>query len=278
MGASHSPISSYAKDKKYVYFCGKPDKGVDAASFKVLKQETPDTKYIDIFGQSIDVGSEYLSWNKTPISYAKDKNRLYMNGNIANNFKFDSETLTLLYNSYTGVYFKDKNNVYKHENQINISEEAPGNPEIVEGVDPVTVQSVDNSWEYFKDKNNVYRYGEKIGGVDPLTFEWIKTRRLAYDKLWMKDKNHVYLEGKVIDGADLDTFDVLQIVPETINFESRYIRENKFGYVFNIGKDKNHVYDEGGKIASGLDPKICTESLPKNCFIKPPILYTDFGP
>ncbi len=277
-GTRYSPISSYAKDKKYVYLCGKPNKDIDVATFKVLKPETPDAKYVDILGQSLDVGSEYLVWNETPISYAKDKNHLYMNGNVANNFKFDSETFTQLYNSYTGVYFKDKNNVYKHVTQVNVSEEASGGPEIIEGLDPATIRPISNSWSYFKDKNSVYMSGGKMDGADPATFEWIKTKRVAYDKLWMKDKNHIYLEGKVIEGADLATFYVVQVAPETINFEGKDIRKNESGYAFNIGKDKNHVYDESGKAVPGLIPTDCTIVLPRKCFLKPPVLYTDFGP
>lgn len=97
---------------------------------------------------------------------------------------------------------------------------------------------ITDSQYYAKDKNFVYYKGDKIIGLDPITFENVKYKSSVYEKehygfmdeeptLFSKDKNSVFFIDTLIEEADPVSFKIIN---------------PPFGGGCHYTKDRNNIY------------------------------------
>lgn len=101
------------------------------------------------------------------------------------------------------------------------------NNEVLDEADPETFEQI-GCCEFAKDKDNVFVLGKLVEGVDPKTFE-----RVRSDSSYFWDKENAYYHSTLFKDVDVENFEVLP------------------GGIF--AKDKNTVYN-GTSIIADADP------------------------
>ncbi len=255
------------KDKKTIYYKGKPQNNVDYPTFIVDQNGVPKDKnhvYAETYSHGlepipipeVDIESfQYLEISsKTYPRWAKDKNWYYL-GNarvstdyestrfIGDNFLYDKTKLYIHFNkppyikfvqaiteppkTLTKKYIQYKSKLYYLKTSYK-----EGN-QIIE-IDFRTIYDLKIINDHVMTINGtVVYYGTEKPHFDAATFEKIKDNELSEHIRYYKDKNAVYLDAKVIQLADPKTFTMLS---------------------YSLAKDDKYVFYKE-KILTGADPK-----------------------
>ena len=248
----------YSKDKNNVYYAGYNVvqlQGVDKNSFTIGEENgfSYDKKNVYYAGRKLnDISSagfkvtRLVNRPNLPINFLNDNKNIYkliavfddetgelksVKTAVVKNPKVDSKTFETF--SYSGNYFRDKNNVY-YENELY----KMGLKKIA-GADRNSFEVLND--EFSRDKNNVYYYGNKMKGINPDGFEFVGRDFKNNEDIifFLKTKDKVYvLKNKA--GKE-----VYEIVP--LNFDANSFKysntDNSYesesmGYF----QDKNGVY------------------------------------
>ncbi len=174
--------SIYSKDKNNVYFYENLIKDADPTSINFFDKEdyfydtyyAKDSNNVYFNDQTLENSDPNSFVVISPIhGYAKDNENVYQKEELLH--WIDAPSFELLGHYY---YSKDKNNVYFFNR-------------IVEGANPEDFEIVDVELSFHgeidaKDNNNLYYRGEKLGQIDPSSYEPLK-----YDN-YVRDKNAIY--------------------------------------------------------------------------------------
>ena len=254
--------SDYSKDKNNVYYAGYNVvqlQDVDKSSFTIGEENgfSYDKKNVYYAGRKLnDISSagfkvtRLVNRPNLPINFLNDNKNIYkliavfdeetgelksVKTAVVKNPKVDSKTFETF--SYSGNYFRDKNNVY-YENELY----KMGLKKIA-GADRNSFEVLND--EFSRDKNNVYYYGNKMKGISPDGFEFVGNEFIFENRedfiSFLKDKNNVYyLKGKI--GKEK-----YEIIP--LNFDSKTFKYSNNGFYELINsnytsyfQDKNGVY------------------------------------
>lgn len=154
-------------------------------------------------------------------NYAKDKNRVYMGGQVIKNADPAS------YKQLENEFALDKNNVFLREVKI-------------DGADPATFKVLNEF--YSKDINNVFFWTYVVKNADPKSFEVIDGRNA-------QDKNH-YFTGENITGSKNKIIDRLKgriVLKVEENGEAYYINPLNFKILYlGIPSDAFRIMREQG--------------------------------
>ena len=221
--------NAFSYDKKNVYYAGRKLNDISSNGFKVTRLDNRPNLPINFLNDNkniyklIDVFDEETGELKS------------VKTAVVKNPKVDSKTFETF--SYSGNYFRDKNNVY-YENEL-----YKMGLKKIEGADRNSFEILNS--EFSKDKNNVYYYGNKMKGISPDGFEFVGNEFIFENRedfiSFLKDKNNVYyLKGKI--GKEK-----YEIIP--LNFDSKTFKYSNNGFYELINsnytsyfQDKNGVY------------------------------------
>lgn len=217
-------VTTYSKDKNYVYRLGEKISWADPLSFKAI------TSSISTDKDNIFFKNEVFYWNKlTSIidrdslevvrkSILKDKNWYYIwlfKIEDITNKKIENLRWNYIYDSpyIKSIEFSWKTNIVEwadYESFEVLDEHVAKDKEFVyskhkkiEYIDVKSFEILDNEYQYSKDKDTIYSYLKPIKwDVDYNSFE----------VLWngyAKDKNNLYKLSKIVEWIDSETFEVL---------------------------------------------------------------------
>ena len=217
--------SDYSKDKNNVYYAGRKLNDISSAGFKVTRLVNRPNLPVNFLNDNKNIYKLITVFDEETGELKNVKTA------VVRNPKVDSKTFETF--SYSGNYFRDKNNVY-YENELY----KMGLKKIA-GADRNSFEVLND--EFSRDKNNVYYYGNKMKGINPDGFEFVgrdfkNNEDIIY---FLKTKDKVYvLKNKA--GKE-----VYEIVP--LNFDANSFKysnaDNSYesesmGYF----QDKNGVY------------------------------------
>ena len=250
--------SNYSKDKNNIYYAEYNVvqlQDVDKNSFILVEDEdfSYDKKNVYYRGRKLnDISSNgfkvvrLVNRRNIPLNFLSDNKNIYklitvfdeetgelksVKTAVVKNPKVDSKTFETF--SYSGNYFRDKNNMY-YENEFY----KMGLKKIA-GADRNSFEVLND--EFSRDKNNVYYYGNKMKGINPDGFEFVggdfKNDEDIISFLKTKDKVYV-LKNKA-------SKEVYEIVP--LNFDANSFKYSNADNSYeseSVGyfQDKNGVY------------------------------------
>ena len=217
--------SDYSKDKNNVYYAGRKLNDISSAGFKVTRLVNRPNLPVNFLNDNKNIYKLITVFDEETGELKNVKTA------VVKNPKVDSKTFETF--SYSGNYFRDKNNVY-YENELY----KMGLKKIV-GADRNSFEVLND--EFSRDKNNVYYYGNKMKGINPDGFEFVgrdfkNNEDIIY---FLKTKDKVYvLKNKA--GKE-----VYEIVP--LNFDANSFKYSNADNSYeseSIGyfQDKNGVY------------------------------------
>ena len=217
--------NGFSYDKKNVYYAGRKLNDISSAGFKVTRLVNRPNLPVNFLNDNKNIYKLIAVFDEETGELKSVKTA------VVKNPKVDSKTFETF--SYSGNYFRDKNNVY-YENELY----KMGLKKIA-GADRNSFEVLND--EFSRDKNNVYYYGNKMKGINPDGFEFVgrdfkNNEDIIY---FLKTKDKVYvLKNKA--GKE-----VYEIVP--LNFDANSFKysnaDNSYesesaGYF----QDKNGVY------------------------------------
>lgn len=250
--------SNYSKDKNNIYYAEYNVvqlQDVDKNSFILVEDEdfSYDKKNVYYRGRKLnDISSNgfkvvrLVNRRNIPLNFLSDNKNIYklitvfdeetgelksVKTAVVKNPKVDSKTFETF--SYSGNYFRDKNNVY-YENELYKMDLKK-----IAGADRNSFEVLND--EFSRDKNNVYYYGNKMKGINPDGFEFVgrdfkNNEDIIY---FLKTKDKVYvLKNK----AGKEVYETVPLNFDTNSFkysnaDNSYESESA-GYF----QDKNGVY------------------------------------
>ncbi|PCI24751.1 hypothetical protein COB57_03160 [Candidatus Peregrinibacteria bacterium] len=241
----------YGKDKNRVYYIDYEPTG-DA---DIITDADPKTFYVFPGSKECDYPSTF-SINEEEFlfssGYSKDKNQVYLRGNVIKNADPSS------FEFITCVYTKDKNHVYVHGKVI--EEAHPQTFQMTEtgiahdgesvflgtkkikNTDPYTFEHLE--YNYDRDKDSIFYNREILPIADRESFEITDINQIA------KDKNHVFHHGKVMTSMDSKSLKKIQKI------YSDYIKDDN--YIFLGGHNPNDYNLFEYKILPDADPESFT--------------------
>lgn len=210
----------YAKDSKQAFFQGMPFKVKDVESLKSLTTYLVKDDVQAYYSCKPVVGSDGKSFELINNAYAKDKNHIYLYGNVN---EIISTPIILpcdiaTFEALEYPYSKDKASVFYADKKLI-------------GMDAATFELLGSS--YSKSKEVVYFTNLKIVGADVASFNIFKeNEEFIQDIEYAKDKNSIFCADKKLSQANVSTFKVLGQ---------------------NYGSDNQHVFYKT-KIVKGAEP------------------------
>ena len=221
--------NGFSYDKKNVYYAGRKLNDISSAGFKVTRLVNRPNLPVNFLNDNKNIYKLIAVFDEETGELKSVKTA------VVKNPKVDSKTFETF--SYSGNYFRDKNNVY-YENEL-----YKMGLKKIEGADRNSFEILNS--EFSKDKNNVYYYGNKMKGISPDGFEFVGNEFIFENRedfiSFLKDKNNVYyLKGKI--GKEK-----YEIIP--LNFDSKTFKYSNNGFYELINsnytsyfQDKNGVY------------------------------------
>lgn len=217
--------NGFSYDKKNVYYAGRKLNDISSAGFKVTRLVNRPNLPVNFLNDNKNIYKLITVFDEETGELKNVKTA------VVRNPKVDSKTFETF--SYSGNYFRDKNNVY-YENELY----KMGLKKIA-GADRNSFEVLND--EFSRDKNNVYYYGNKMKGINPDGFEFVgrdfkNNEDIIY---FLKTKDKVYvLKNKA--GKE-----VYEIVP--LNFDANSFKYSNADNSYeseSIGyfQDKNGVY------------------------------------
>ena len=217
--------NGFSYDKKNVYYAGRKLNDISSAGFKVTRLVNRPNLPINFLNDNKNIYKLIAVFDEETGELKSVKTA------VVKNPKVDSKTFETF--SYSGNYFRDKNNVY-YENELY----KMGLKKIA-GADRNSFEVLND--EFSRDKNNVYYYGNKMKGINPDGFEFVgrdfkNNEDIIY---FLKTKDKVYvLKNKA--GKE-----VYEIVP--LNFDANSFKYSNADNSYeseSVGyfQDKNGVY------------------------------------
>ena len=230
--------NAFSYDKKNVYYAGRKLNDISSAGFKVTRLVNRPNLPVNFLNDNKNIYKLIAVFDEETGELKSVKTA------VVKNPKVDSKTFETF--SYSGNYFRDKNNVY-YENELY----KMGLKKIA-GADRNSFEVLND--EFSRDKNNVYYEGEKVEGIDMNSIEVI-------NGMCIKDKNSVFIGGHKIKEADSKTFERL---PKTTYYSkdknNLYYQEVKIDKIDNktlkilysdgidVVKNGNRIFAEGEKL------------------------------
>ena len=217
--------NGFSYDKKNVYYAGRKLNDISSAGFKVTRLVNRPNLPINFLNDNKNIYKLIAVFDEETGELKSVKTA------VVKNPKVDSKTFETF--SYSGNYFRDKNNVY-YENELY----KMGLKKIA-GSDRNSFEVLND--EFSRDKNNVYYYGNKMKGINPDGFEFVGRDFKNNEDIifFLKTKDKVYvLKNKA--GKE-----VYEIVPLNFNANSfKYSNADNSYESESIGyfQDKNGVY------------------------------------
>ena len=217
--------NGFSYDKKNVYYAGRKLNDISSAGFKVTRLVNRPNLPINFLNDNKNIYKLIAVFDEETGELKSVKTA------VVKNPKVDSKTFETF--SYSGNYFRDKNNVY-YENELY----KMGLKKIA-GADRNSFEVLND--EFSRDKNNVYYYGNKMKGINPDGFEFVggdfKNDEDIISFLKTKDKVYVLKNkaGKEVYGIVPLNFDANSF--KYSNADNSYESES-VGYF----QDKNGVY------------------------------------
>ena len=217
--------NGFSYDKKNVYYAGRKLNDISSAGFKVTRLVNRPNLPINFLNDNKNIYKLIAVFDEETGELKSVKTA------VVKNPKVDSKTFETF--SYSGNYFRDKNNVY-YENELY----KMGLKKIA-GADRNSFEVLND--EFSRDKNNVYCYGNKMKGINPDGFEFVgrdfkNNEDIIY---FLKTKDKVYvLKNK----AGKEVYEIVPLNFDTNSFkysnaDNSYESESA-GYF----QDKNGVY------------------------------------
>ena len=217
--------NGFSYDKNNVYYAGRKLNDISSAGFKVTRLVNRPNLPINFLNDNKNIYKLIAVFDEETGELKSVKTA------VVKNPKVDSKTFETF--SYSGNYFRDKNNVY-YENELY----KMGLKKIA-GADRNSFEVLND--EFSRDKNNVYYYGNKMKGINPDGFEFVGRDFKNNEDIifFLKTKDKVYvLKNKA--GKE-----VYEIVPLNFNANSfKYSNADNSYESESIGyfQDKNGVY------------------------------------
>ena len=153
---------------------------------------------------------ELILKNDSDFDFGKDKNHLFINGELINNI----DPITF---KYIGNYiFRDKDSAYFFGAYNNLNEC------VIKGVDPNSIKLIAYPWAK---ANNLLINGQDVMYLDDIN------DFVPIDEHWGKTKKYVINENQIIYDADVSTFEVtsaFQGKDKNFNYEFGAIHEDDF--------------------------------------------------
>ena len=217
--------NGFSYDKKNVYYAGRKLNDISSAGFKVTRLVNRPNLPINFLNDNKNIYKLIAVFDEETGELKSVKTA------VVKNPKVDSKTFETF--SYSGNYFRDKNNVY-YENELHKI-----GLKKIEYADRNSFEVLND--EFSRDKNNVYYYGNKMKGISPDGFEFVggdfKNDEDIISFLKTKDKVYV-LKNKA--GKE-----VYEIVP--LNFDANSFKYSNADNSYeseSVGyfQDKNGVY------------------------------------
>ena len=217
--------NGFSYDKKNVYYAGRKLNDISSAGFKVTRLVNRPNLPINFLNDNKNIYKLIAVFDEETGELKSVKTA------VVKNPKVDSKTFETF--SYSGNYFRDKNNVY-YENELY----KMGLKKIA-GADRNSFEVLND--EFSRDKNNVYYYGNKMKGINPDGFEFVGRDFKNNEDIifFLKTKDKVYvLKNKA--GKE-----VYEIVP--LNFDANSFKYSNADNSYeseSVGyfQDKNGVY------------------------------------
>lgn len=217
--------NGFSYDKKNVYYAGRKLNDISSAGFKVTRLVNRPNLPINFLNDNKNIYKLIAVFDEETGELKSVKTA------VVKNPKVDSKTFETF--SYSGNYFRDKNNVY-YENELY----KMGLKKIA-GADRNSFEVLND--EFSRDKNNVYYYENKMKGINPDGFEFVGRDFKNNEDIifFLKTKDKVYvLKNKA--GKE-----VYEIVP--LNFDANSFKYSNADNSYeseSIGyfQDKNRVY------------------------------------
>ena len=217
--------NGFSYDKKNVYYAGRKLNDISSAGFKVTRLVNRPNLPINFLNDNKNIYKLIAVFDEETGELKNVKTA------VVRNPKVDSKTFETF--SYSGNYFRDKNNVY-YENELY----KMGLKKIA-GADRNSFEVLND--EFSRDKNNVYYYGNKMKGINPDGFEFVGRDFKNNEDIifFLKTKGKVYvLKNKA--GKE-----VYEIVP--LNFDANSFKYSNADNSYeseSVGyfQDKNGVY------------------------------------
>lgn len=217
--------NGFSYDKNNVYYAGRKLNDISSAGFKVTRLVNRPNLPVNFLNDNKNIYKLIAVFDEETGELKSVKTA------VVKNPKVDSKTFETF--SYSGNYFRDKNNVY-YENELY----KMGLKKIA-GADRNSFEVLND--EFSRDKNNVYYYGNKMKGINPDGFEFVGRDFKNNEDIifFLKTKDKVYvLKNKA--GKE-----VYEIVPLNFNANSfKYSNADNSYESESIGyfQDKNGVY------------------------------------
>ena len=217
--------NGFSYDKNNVYYAGRKLNDISSAGFKVTRLVNRPNLPINFLNDNKNIYKLIAVFDEETGELKNVKTA------VVKNPKVDSKTFETF--SYSGNYFRDKNNVY-YENELY----KMGLKKIA-GADRNSFEVLND--EFSRDKNNVYYYGNKMKGINPDGFEFVGRDFKNNEDIifFLKTKDKVYvLKNKA--GKE-----VYEIVPLNFNANSfKYSNADNSYESESVGyfQDKNGVY------------------------------------
>ena len=217
--------NGFSYDKKNVYYAGRKLNDISSAGFKVTRLVNRPNLPVNFLNDNKNIYKLIAVFDEETGELKNVKTA------VVKNPKVDSKTFETF--SYSGNYFRDKNNVY-YENELY----KMGLKKIA-GADRNSFEVLND--EFSRDKNNVYYYGNKMKGINPDGFEFVGRDFKNNEDIifFLKTKDKVYvLKNKA--GKE-----VYEIVP--LNFDANSFKYSNADNSYeseSVGyfQDKNGVY------------------------------------
>ena len=217
--------SDYSKDRNNVYYAGRKLNDISSAGFKVTRLVNRPNLPVNFLNDNKNIYKLIAVFDEETGELKSVKTA------VVKNPKVDSKTFETF--SYSGNYFRDKNNVY-YENELYKMDLKK-----IAGADRNSFEVLND--EFSRDKNNVYYYGNKMKGINPDGFEFVgrdfkNNEDIIY---FLKTKDKVYvLKNK----AGKEVYEIVPLNFDTNSFkysnaDNSYESESA-GYF----QDKNGVY------------------------------------
>ena len=217
--------NGFSYDKKNVYYAGRKLNDISSAGFKVTRLVNRPNLPVNFLNDNKNIYKLIAVFDEETGELKSVKTA------VVKNPKVDSKTFETF--SYSGNYFRDKNNVY-YENELY----KMGLKKIA-GADRNSFEVLND--EFSRDKNNVYYYGNKMKGINPDGFEFVGRDFKNNEDIifFLKTKDKVYVlknkAGKEVYEIVALNFDANSF--KYSNADNSYESESA-GYF----QDKNGVY------------------------------------
>ena len=217
--------NGFSYDKKNVYYAGRKLNDISSAGFKVTRLVNRPNLPVNFLNDNKNIYKLIAVFDEETGELKSVKTA------VVKNPKVDSKTFETF--SYSGNYFRDKNNVY-YENELYKIDLKK-----IAGADRNSFEVLND--EFSRDKNNVYYYGNKMKGINPDGFEFVGRDFKNNEDIifFLKTKDKVYvLKNKA--GKE-----VYEIVP--LNFDANSFKYSNADNSYeseSVGyfQDKNGVY------------------------------------